>query len=402
MAGRPRQAWLRGLAGLGLAVGVTILICGWHYGRVWLRFGTPLIGNWDLDAGVRWWQDPGYRTVHDYLRFGRALSAPLFSGFAGVWDGLYSTLWGDGLGSGQTTLWGAPPWCSDLMSAGYLLAVFPSLAILAGGVVFLLRWIRRPSLQDTAILGLAFVTFMAIVFMTLQVPCYGMVKSFYGPGALLPLCVFAAMGLDLAMTRVRWSAAILLVLLGTWALVSYGAMWIVAGSPRALTFRSENAFSRGAYRDGAALLREAIARDPTDWNARRNLAKVMAQQGASWQEVRGFFEAERRPGPDLMVRHLALGQLAAATGDLDQAIVEARRSNALNPDMPEGRLLEAQTWEARGETRNAIAAWRELLRIDPFDVMAHEGLGRLLARAGAPDSAAVHRVFAARLGGRAR
>ena len=44
-------------------------------------------------------------------------------------------------------------------------------------------------------------------------------------------------------------------------------------------------------------------------------------------------------------------------------------------------------------------AWREALRIDPFDVTAHEALGRLLTQAGAPDSAAVHRAFAARLSG---
>jgi len=246
------------------------------------------------------------------------------------------------------------------------------------------------------------VTFTAVVFMTMQVPYYGMVKSFYGPGALLPLCAFAAVGLDLAMTRARWSTALLLVLLGTWALTSYGAMWLGAGSPRALTFRSEAAFSKGADQDGAALLREALARDPADWAARRSLAQIMVRQGATRQDLRGFFEADRQSGPDLVERCVALGQLAAADGDLDRAIVEAGRSIALNPDMPEGRVLEAAVLEDRGEAQRATAAWCEVLRVDPFNPLAHEALDRLLARAGAPDSAAVHRAFAAHLRGRSR
>jgi len=402
MAVRPRQSLFRGLAGLGLAGGIAILICGWHYGRVWLRFGTPLIGNWDPDAGFRWWLDSGYRTVHDYLRFGRALSAPFFSGFAGVWDGLYSTLWSDGLCSGEASIWTAPPWCSDLMSVGSLLALLPTLAILVGGVVFLVRWIRQPNLRDTAILGLAFGTFVAVVFMTLQVPYYGMVKSFYGLSALLPLCVFAAVGLDLAVTRARWSATLLLLLLGTWALVSYGAQWINASSPRALAFRGETAFWRGTDRDGAALLKEAIARDAADWTARRNLAQFMVRQGAARQELKEFFEADGRAGLELVERRVALGQIAATEGDLDRAIAEATRVIALNPDLPDAHELEAVTREARGETQSAIAAWREVLRIDPFNPMAHQALDRLLIRVGAPDSAAVHRAFAARLGGRSR
>jgi Flp pilus assembly protein TadD len=402
LVGRPLLVLLRGLAGLGLAVGIAVTICGWHYARVWLRFGTPLIGNWDPNAGFRWWLDPGFRTAHDYLHFGRTLSAPLFSGFAGVWDGLYSTLWGDGLCSGEASIWTAPPWCSDLMSAGYLLALVPGLAILVGGVAFLVRWIRHPNLRDATILGLAFVSFMAVIFMTLQVPYYGMVKAFYGPGALLPLCVFAAVGLDLAIARARWSAPLLVILFGTWALASYGAQWLGAGSPRALAFRAERAFWKGADQAGAALLSEAIARDPADWTARRNLAQLMVRQGAARSELKKFFETDRGLGPELVERRVALGQIAATDGDLERAIVEARGAIALNPDVPDGYVLEAVTREARGEAQGAIAAWREALRVDPFNLVAHEALGRLLAQAGAADSAAIHRAFAARLGGQSR
>ena len=65
-----------------------------------MRFGTPLLINGGLLSGFTWWQDPGYHTTPDYLRFGRSLMNPLFSGFAGFADGIYSTLWGDGLCGG--------------------------------------------------------------------------------------------------------------------------------------------------------------------------------------------------------------------------------------------------------------------------------------------------------------
>ena len=399
MISRPRRGFFRGLAGLGVTVGVALLTCGWHYRRVWLRFGTPLIQNWETDAGHRWWQDSSYRTLHDYMCFGRGLSTPLFSGFAGVWDGFYSTLWGDGQCSGAASIWVAPPWCSDLMSVGALLALIPTLAILVGGGMFLIRWFRRPNLRDTAILGLGFVTFTALVFVTLQLPSYSIAKSFYGLSGLLPLCVFAALGLDLAMARTRWVATFLLVPLGTWALVSYGAMWVGAGSPRAMALRGETAFWRGADRDGLALLRAAIARDPADWTARQFLAQFMAQHGATGRDLGEMLDGDDPLEPDIAERRVALGRIAAAEGDLNRAIAEARRSIALDPDLPEGHMLEAVTQEGRGETQSAIAAWREVLRLDPFALVAHEALGRLWAQVGAPDSAAIHRELAARLGG---
>ena len=94
---------------LGLMLAISLAVCGWHYARIWLRFGTPLLGNWDVISGFTWWQDPGYHTAAVYLRFGRALAHPLFSGFVGFADGIYSTLWGDGLFGGASSLSGGAP-----------------------------------------------------------------------------------------------------------------------------------------------------------------------------------------------------------------------------------------------------------------------------------------------------
>src|SRR5437667_289567 len=118
------------LRNLGLLLTICLTVCGWHYARIWLRFGTPLLGNWDVVSGFTWWQDPGYHTATDYLRFGRSLAHPLFSGFAGFADGIYSTLWGDALCGGASSLSFA--WNRQPMVAGYLWAVIPTALILVG------------------------------------------------------------------------------------------------------------------------------------------------------------------------------------------------------------------------------------------------------------------------------
>ena len=85
---------------LGLVLVSLLAVCGWHFARVWHRFGTPLIGNWDPRLPFAWWQDPGCHTGAWYGRFGEALICPLFSSLTSFADGVYATLWGDGLCSG--------------------------------------------------------------------------------------------------------------------------------------------------------------------------------------------------------------------------------------------------------------------------------------------------------------
>ncbi len=144
------------LRNLGLLLAICFAVCGWHYARIWLSFGTPLLGNWDVVSGFTWWQDPGYHTAADYLRFGRSLVHPLFSGFAGFPDGIYSTLWGDSLCGGLSSLTLA--WNQQLMMAGYLLALIPTAFILTGAVVAIIQFIRKPSSELFLLLGFGAVT----------------------------------------------------------------------------------------------------------------------------------------------------------------------------------------------------------------------------------------------------
>src|SRR6266576_1039718 len=187
---RPRIAI--SLRNLGLLLAICFAVCGWHYARIWLRFGTPLLGNWDVISGFKWWQDPGYHVTVDYLRFGRSLVHPLFSGFGGFPDGLYSTLWWDALLGGASSLILA--WNQQPMVAGYLWAAIPTALMLLGVVAAIVQFIRKPSSELFLLLAFCAVIVLGLIFMTLKVPSYAQAKAFYGLSALTPLCFFGALG----------------------------------------------------------------------------------------------------------------------------------------------------------------------------------------------------------------
>ena len=141
----------------------------------------------------------GYHTAADYLRFGRSLVTPLFSGFAGFADGIYSTLWGDGLCGGASSVNVA--WNQQPMVAGYLWALVPTALILIGAVVAVTRFVRKPSSELFLLLGLSVVVALGLDFMTLKVPSYAQAKAFYGLSALTPLCFFGALGWETVTHR---------------------------------------------------------------------------------------------------------------------------------------------------------------------------------------------------------
>jgi 4-amino-4-deoxy-L-arabinose transferase-like glycosyltransferase len=39
------------LRNLGILLTICLAVCGWHYVHVWVKFGTPLVGNWDVISG---------------------------------------------------------------------------------------------------------------------------------------------------------------------------------------------------------------------------------------------------------------------------------------------------------------------------------------------------------------
>lgn len=326
---------------LGTMLLVCSLVCGWHYARVAWRFGSPLVGNWDPVIGVSWWQDPGYRTSADFLRFGRTLVEPIYSAFWSLPDAVYSTLWGDGMIGGSAVLVARPPWRYGLMAAGYLLALLPTLALLAGLMTAVVRLVRRPRAEDFLLLGLLGATSFAVIAMSLKLPFYAQTKAFYGLAALVPICVLGALGCEALASRGRLARTLVYLLLGTWALNAWATFWIPGGIPGG---PSEAALA--TLDPGGLVNRSALA------------------------------EHQNRA---------------------DLAVALARRATEINPDHPFAWLQLGSALSRTGATREAIAALREALRVSPREVRVHLALARLYALDGETAKARDHAELARRL-----
>ena len=357
------------LRNIGLVLAICFAVCGWHYARIWLRFGTPVVGNWDVISGFTWWQDPGYRSAADYFRFGRSLVNPLFSGFAGCADGIYSTLWGDGLCSGMPSVNVA--WNQQLMAAGYLWALIPMALIVAGAGIASVQFIRKPSSEMFLLLGFCAVLLLALIFMTLKVPSYAQAKAFYGLSAITPLCFFGALGWE-TLTRGRARLRFIVsTLFCVWAINSFATYWIVPSVPQHL-YAVRTLGSEGKTDRALAEAVKAVKADPSNADARGFHALALNELGRDEEAIR---EAEQATelNPSDSARHLDLA-ISSKRSDMERAIAEARRAIELGPENSFAyQLLMNCLFESRrfGE---AIELGREWLTISPYDVAAHSAL----------------------------
>ncbi len=386
----PIVLWARNLV---MLLAICFAVCGWHYARIWLRFGTPLLGNWDVISGFTWWQDPGYHTLADFLRFGRSLVDPLFSGFAGIADGIYSTLWGDGLCGGASSLTSA--WNQQPMAAGYLLALVPTALILAGACVAIIRIIRQPSSELFLLLGFCALVVLGLIFMTLKVPSYAQAKAFYALSALTPLCFFGALGWE---TLAHWSNRARLVL-GTliliWAMNSFATYWIVPSVSQHL-YASKALAVQGQMERAAAEALKAVEADPSNAGARGFHALSLNELGKDEEAIK---EAERaiELNPASSAAHLDLA-ISAKRSDLKRAIAQARRAIDLGPENSSAYPFLMNCFLESHRYDEAIQLGREWLSVTPYDVAAHSGLRSALAENGDLVSAAPHLGYVMMLG----
>lgn len=277
--------------------GVVLLSClivsGWHYGRVWVHTGRPIVGNWNAATGFAWSQQPGYQTTAYYFRFGRSLTAPLFSAINGFGDGMYSTLWGDGLVSGQATLQSRPPWNYDLMNAGYLLAIAISFLLLVGFIVTLVQFIRRPRLKWFVVLSLPVVFFLAILYMSLVVPSFFEVKAFYAFPVLAPFSALVAMGWDWLARKHQAIRTGLWIILAVWVMTVYTAFWIRSSNSETWRLRGISQYQEQHYAKATASFRHALRLKPDDATTHCLLAETFASQKRENEAIQQYRDALR-------------------------------------------------------------------------------------------------------------
>jgi len=377
------------LRNLGLLVATCFIVCGSNYVRIWSKFGTPLLGNWDVISGFTWWQDPGYHTAADYFRFGRSLVHPLFSAFAGFADGIYSTLWGDALCGGMSSL--TLPWNQQPLLAGYLWALIPTVLIVIGAVVAILQFIRRPSSESFLLIGFGGLMMFALIFMTLKVPFYAQAKAFYALSAITPLCFFGALGWETLTSAAQRTGFVVGVLFLVWAMNSLATYWIVPSVPQHL-YAAKALATQEKVDLATAETNKAVEADPSNAIAHGFRALGLSELGKDEEAVK---EAERalELNPTGSGPHLDLAICVKPT-DQERAIAEARRAIELGPENSSAyQFLMNGLFESR-RYDEAAALGREWLTVAPYDAAAHSALGSALVENGDLVAASQHLAYA--------
>lgn len=383
----PIFGWLRTL---GITIGAMFVTCGWHYLRIWHHFGKPIVGNWDPVLGFPWWQDPGFHVAGDYFRFGQSLIAPLFSGFGGFADGIYSTLWGDSLCGGLSGLLSRAPWNYQLMIGGYWLALLPTLLVIVGAAVVLYRFVRQVAPEWFLLLGLSAVLTLALIFMTLRVPSYAQVKAFYGLAAIVPFCGFALIGWQLLTARSRILQLLIGALLMFFSINSFASVWIRQSTEQHV-YVALRSISQSQSDRALSEATEAMKNDPSNANAVCFFAAVLEEIGESRKAV-----AESEHGLQLDASngdcHLQLGISLAKQGDVTRAMNEAQRALELQPENARAHDLVFTLARELHGADEALTLGRDALAASPFDSDLHYRIG--LAAGGIGDFTTAAHQFA--------
>jgi tetratricopeptide (TPR) repeat protein len=365
--------WLRRVA-------VPLLVClgvsGWHFARVWHHFGTPLVGSYDAASGFRWWQTPCYSTALFYARFGRSIGEPFFSGYNGLADGLYSTLWGDGLWGGVGELASRTPWNYDLMTAGYALALLPTLGFAIGILLALVQLFRRPQAEWFLLGGIAFAMVAAQVYHFLRLPYACHIKAFYALPALVPFCAYAAWGFDFIAKRGKLLGLGLGVLLATWALTSYASFWVLNTSSTTEAWVGLMLAAKKHYAAAIDRFNAALRSDETNDIARVNLGQLLLALGRP-RDAQEQFERGLAYYPESPQEHQGLATALAAQGQIAQAIEHVKRALDDAPDFRDQGLLGRLLLQDK-RPRLAVEAFRRSLGNMLGDPLLHQGLGDAL------------------------
>jgi len=107
------------------------------------------------------------------------------------------------------------------------------------------------------------------------------------------------------------------------------------------------------------------------------LLPAMEQQirGGNLEPARAVLdEVTRTTGPHAIVEHLQ-AQIDLLAGRSAEAILRARASIALAPDVPQTWYTLGRAWRAGGQIEQAIAAYRRALALDPALATVHISLG---------------------------
>lgn len=208
------------IKGVVLSLITTAVVGGWYYLRNWWSYGKPFIGGWDKMREISWWQDHGYRVWEHFSGFGSSIIKPVYSTTDGIWDGLYSTLWLDANLSGMSKFMSRPPWDDQLMVATALLALVPTIMILAGMGRTFYKPVKSIFNGQMLLVACIIVYFTAEAYLYLNLPVYSTAKASYTLG-LLPCYGILAMAGILPLLKNIYVKSALCGFLAVWGSTIY-------------------------------------------------------------------------------------------------------------------------------------------------------------------------------------
>jgi tetratricopeptide (TPR) repeat protein len=131
----------------------------------------------------------------------------------------------------------------------------------------------------------------------------------------------------------------------------------------------------GAFRDGATLWRDTIAKNPGCWMAYDNLGRVLQDSGKVSEAI-GQYEQALRVKPDDPVAHNNWGNALLQAHKIQDAIDQLEQALRIKPDFVEAynNLGNALLQAGRGE--DAIRNYEQVLQIDPGNAVGHYSIGR--------------------------
>ena len=227
-----RAASIR-LAAFALAF---LLSCGWFFAANYLRYEKLVIGGWSPEVGYEWWQLPGYRSMDQYLSFGRGLVQPVYASFIGFWDAMYAGLWFDTELGGVVNRVNHPKWDYRYAESALIWAALPTITIAIGAFRALWPHSRAP-MADPQLMRARFTIVLALwvagayaasIFgHSFILPFYSPLKASYALSTLPCLIVLFAAGIE-PVTRSRLGRTLLGAWIGGWILLAYVGYWMVA------------------------------------------------------------------------------------------------------------------------------------------------------------------------------
>jgi tetratricopeptide (TPR) repeat protein len=363
-----RERQVRVWAGtLGCYVAACLLVSGWFYWRLWAGPEATAGAEPRLSYGVGgWWQEDGFQTAGYYLRFGQTLTHPLYAGFHSLWDGLYSTWWGDGLAGGAVAAADLPPWDPDLLLAGYWLAAAPCLCILIGLAATVRNLVRQPSISNWLLMAIPAGFGLAQIYFSLAAPGPSQVRASFGLMLLLPICLWFASGLDALLCRWRRAGFVMLALSVWWALTSYTTHFVSNRSAAVRLDQAQALLRQGRFAEAAQHAQAGLARDPGKSRLRSILADCWQQTGRV-ADAAALVRQAVTEHPDDPWARLDLAFDLARDNQLGEAADQVRAALERAPDHPAAARELVSLLARQRRIPEALEACRNALRIRPHD-----------------------------------